>query len=259
MINAGKVEFGWSVRQAEADSGLGRHTVWRLMKPGGDVERRGYLKPVRRSRPGAHHADQPDKASTWRCVARRGKARQAPSAVHSASGLSRKTASLPTSPALNLFHRQANAWHIDQRLQEGEQVTVKELVTELGVIPDTVRRALRYLESHGLARRVNRTEWEGTATRADADAPARDGVDHQAKRCERHRTERKKFKDWCAARRAAREEQAERLDAERSQRIEEAWEGMTPTFDEVTGRPIETRPDRPDVDPETGELLEVAA
>jgi hypothetical protein len=73
-INVGKVDIGWSIRQAAEGSGLSRNTVSRLLKAGGEAELSGYLMPAgRRARPGDLDSNW---ATIWHPIIKRPFARQ---------------------------------------------------------------------------------------------------------------------------------------------------------------------------------------
>lgn len=191
-ITVGCVDIRFSVREASELAGFSTNTVNAMLKPGGRVEASGYLKAVKRARPGDLASTN---ATTWRPMAKRENSRQD---VVPQLGIQLSRISSFASPSANVFHGRSIVWRLYSTLTD-EEVEVSPLASFLGVTKQTVRDNLHYLASHGLAERVTRTTWRGFLVDT-RDLPARDGVDHQGRRRERHQAERAHYALWVARR-----------------------------------------------------------
>ena len=200
-ITVGKLDLRFSVRQAAEASGLGKGKACELLKPGGEVERRGHLKPVgRRARPGDLNFTS---ATTWRPILKRGFEVQNGCLVAGTKSLYPKTPL--RAPDLNLFHRKPCAYRLHALLSPEEEVTVTQLATAIGFGIEAVRTNLRFLASHGLAERVDRVTWRGAGALPDRDVPAADGIDHADQKQKQFKKEREDYRRWRSLRLAYRD------------------------------------------------------
>ena len=234
----GKVDLSMSVRQVGEAGGMSTSTVWPLLKRGGDIERTGLLRAVHRVKPGSPTGP---KSTTWRPAVRSAQNRDNRHRPVAYASDCREKARLPSSPALDVWHRRSNAWRLTQLLDVDQETTVAALATSTGLSLVTIRRALGHLAAHGLAERVDRIHWRAALTRPNAEMPAPDGVDHAAKRRERHAQEREHYRRGLAARAAAEEERRAHLAAWRRHGPAEGWwdpDERVPLFDPETGEVV---------------------
>jgi DNA-binding transcriptional ArsR family regulator len=230
--------IGFSVREAAEMGGMSTSTALTMMKRGGAVEVSGYLKAVNRSKAGFTS----NKSTTWKPILKHEKSRQEPSSMvmHPTVAINR------ASPASNVMHGKTTAWRIYCRLSH-EEVTVSSLAAALGLTPETIRNNLRYLADNGLAERIDRFAWRGV-DRDLNELPDPDGVDHAARKRERHNRERADFHMKREARAAWEKEREAALAraialhrAERTRRKKDraSLEETDPLYDLATGEILE--------------------